>query len=191
MADKTTGLALMREHFQEHQISYLPKGGVKLAYVGHAALTDRLLEADPLWNWEFNAANADGSPVIDKDGGMWIKLTVCGVTRLGYGNAQGKTGGNAMKERIGDALRNAAMRFGAALDLWHKGDLHIEEAATLSEAAIADYLAAIGGAESMEALRSIFVESFKAAGADQLTAKRFANAKDARKLQLELKEKTA
>jgi hypothetical protein len=32
-----------------------------------------------------------------------------------------------MKERIGDALRNAAMRFGAALDLWHKGDLHIEE----------------------------------------------------------------
>jgi hypothetical protein len=29
-----------------------------------------------------------------------------------------------MKERIGDALRNAAMRFGAALDLWHKGDLH-------------------------------------------------------------------
>jgi hypothetical protein len=58
---------------------------------------------------------------------MWIKLTVCGVTRLGYGDAQGKTGGNAMKERIGDALRNAAMRFGAALDLWHKGDLHGDE----------------------------------------------------------------
>ena len=32
-----------------------------------------------------------------------------------------------MKERIGDALRNAAMRFGAALDLWHKGDLHQDE----------------------------------------------------------------
>jgi hypothetical protein len=32
-----------------------------------------------------------------------------------------------MKERIGDALRNAAMRFGAALDLWHKGDLHKDE----------------------------------------------------------------
>jgi hypothetical protein len=31
-----------------------------------------------------------------------------------------------MKEIIGDALRNAAMRFGAALDLWHKGDLHVE-----------------------------------------------------------------
>ena len=34
---------------------------------------------------------------------------------------------DAMKERIGDALRNAAMRFGAALDLWHKGELHVED----------------------------------------------------------------
>ena len=33
-----------------------------------------------------------------------------------------------MKERIGDALRNAAMRYGAALDLWHKGDLHADDA---------------------------------------------------------------
>jgi hypothetical protein len=49
------------------------------------------------------------------------------VTRLGYGNAEGKSGGDAVKEIIGDALRNAAMRFGAALDLWHKGDLHADE----------------------------------------------------------------
>jgi len=33
-----------------------------------------------------------------------------------------------MKELIGDALRNAAMRFGAALDLWHKGgDLYSQD----------------------------------------------------------------
>ena len=38
-----------------------------------------------------------------------------------------KSGGDAMKEIIGDALRNAAMRFGAALDLWHKGELHPDE----------------------------------------------------------------
>ena len=49
------------------------------------------------------------------------------MTRYGYGAADGKTGGDAVKEIIGDALRNAAMRFGAALDLWHKGDLHAEE----------------------------------------------------------------
>jgi hypothetical protein len=90
-------------------------------------LTDRLLDADPNWFWEPLALGPNGLPAIDGDGGMWIKLTVCGVTRLGYGDAQGKTGGDAMKERIGDALRNAAMRFGAALDLWHKGDLHLEE----------------------------------------------------------------
>ena len=35
--------------------------------------------------------------------------------------------GSREKEVIGDALRNAAMRFGAALDLWHKGQLHADE----------------------------------------------------------------
>jgi hypothetical protein len=117
-------LSKLRTPFPENQISYLPKGGVKLAYVGHAALTDRLLDVDPNWTWEPLAYGPDGLPAIDEIGGLWIKLTVCGVTRLGYGDAQGKTGGNAMKERIGDALRNAGMRFGAALDLWHKGELH-------------------------------------------------------------------
>ena len=49
---------------------------------------------------------------------------------MGYGNAepsQYKEVGSREKEVIGDALRNAAMRFGAALELWHKGDLHKEE----------------------------------------------------------------
>lgn len=138
------GLRRLREPFPEHQISLLPKptkrdapkgkcpecGGwhglpaVHLNYVGHAALTDRLLECDEEWTWEPVAFGPDGLPLIDQQGGMWIRLTVCGVTRLGYGDAQGKAGPDAMKERIGDALRNAAMRFGAALDLWHKGDLH-------------------------------------------------------------------
>jgi hypothetical protein len=147
MTEPITGLALLRVPFLPNQISKLPKpfskdspkqnckecGGyhgmpaMHLDYVGHAALTDRLLEADPAWSWEPLSLGPDGLPAIDREGGMWIKLTVCGVTRLGYGDAQGKTGGNAMKERIGDALRNAAMRFGAALDLWHKGDLHAEE----------------------------------------------------------------
>lgn len=127
----TEGLAKLREQFPAHQISVFPKNAGQragLRYVGHAALTDRLLDADPAWAWEPLSVDDRGLPVIDDDGGMWIRLTVCGVTRLGYGDAQGKTGGNAMKERIGDALRNAAMRFGAALDLWHKGELHIEEA---------------------------------------------------------------
>jgi len=144
---KPTGLALLREPFPPNQISKLPKpikrdapkgkchecGGwhglpaVHLDYVGHAALTARLLDADPAWTWEPVGLDERGMPALDRDGGLWIKLTVCGVSRLGYGDAQGKTGPDAMKERIGDALRNAAMRFGAALDLWHKGDLYAHE----------------------------------------------------------------
>jgi hypothetical protein len=147
-------LKMLRKPFEAHQISKLPKptkaqtdevknnfkAGIRcdicgawhhpkvvhLDYVGHAALTDRLLDVDPGWSWEPLATDEKGLPAIDKDGGLWIKLTICGVTRLGYGDAQGKTGGDAMKERIGDALRNAAMRFGAALDLWHKGVLHLD-----------------------------------------------------------------
>ena len=149
------GLAKLREPFDPKLISKLPKPtkaqtdevksdrttGIKctqcgtwhhrnvvhLDYVGHAALTDRLLDADPEWNWEPVKTNDDGTPALDQNGGMWIKLTVCGVTRLGYGDAQDKTGANAVKERIGDALRNAAMRFGAALDLWSKVDIHFDE----------------------------------------------------------------
>ena len=149
-------LALLRKPFPDHHISKLPKetraqidarkndknlmvwkcgvcGGahhknaVHLDYVGHAALTDRLLETDPEWSWEPVAFDATGLPALDKNGGLWIRLTVLGVTRLGYGDAEGKQGGNAVKEAIGDALRNAAMRFGAALDLWHKGDLHADD----------------------------------------------------------------
>lgn len=141
------GLAQLLEPFQPHEILKLPKpykkdspkgkcsecGGfhglpaVHLDYVGHAALTKRLLMVDPRWNWEPLALTPEGLPLLDRNGGLWIKLTVCGVTRLGYGHADGKAGGDAIKEAVGDALRNSAMRFGAALDLWHKGDLYDAE----------------------------------------------------------------
>lgn len=94
-----------------------------LDYVGHAELTGRLLETDPLWTWEPMAFDQDGLPKFDPNGGLWIRLTVAGHTRLGYGDSQGKTGPNAVKEAIGDALRNAGMRFGAALALWSKTDM--------------------------------------------------------------------
>lgn len=87
-------------------------------YVGHAEITDRLLAVDPTWNWEPVAWDERGLPRVDNDGGLWIRLTVAGMTRLGYGNADGKKGADALKVAIGDALRNAAMRFGVALDLW-------------------------------------------------------------------------
>ncbi len=157
MTAKVDPLAKLREPFAANHISKLPKPtkaqteavradfkkGVRckdcgawhhpevvhLDYVGHAAVTDRLLDVDPQWSWEPVAFTEQGLPAFDQSGGLWIKLTVCGVTRLGYGHAAGKQNqdpGAREKEVIGDALRNAGMRFGMALDLWHKGQLHAE-----------------------------------------------------------------
>lgn len=108
---------------------------VDLAYVGHAEATNRLLNVDPAWSWEPVAFDASGLPQFDSLGGLWIRLTVCGVTRLGYGHAQGKKGGDAIKEIIGDAVRNAGMRFGMALDLWTSSDLEIAEGGPKEDAA--------------------------------------------------------
>lgn len=144
---KIDALTKMREAFPSNQISLLPKPYKKdserglcpvchtyhglpaahLDYVGHAAITLRLLEADPLWSWEPMAVTPEGLPAFDKDGCLWIKLTVGGVTRIGFGSAVAKANqevGARVKEVIGDALRNGSMRFGAALELWHKGDLY-------------------------------------------------------------------
>jgi hypothetical protein len=116
------GLKKLREPFPASQIGKLPKGGVYLDFVGHGYLNQRFLDVDPLWNWEPFATDDQGLPRLDEFGGLWIRLSICGVTRIGYGDASGKKGPNAVKEAIGDALRNAGMRFGAALDLWCKGD---------------------------------------------------------------------
>lgn len=111
---------------------YMTDAHIHLDYVGHAAVTDRLLQVDPEWTWEPMASNEHGFPVFDSNGGLWIKLTVGGVTRPGYG----EPGNTGPKEAIGDALRNAAMRFGVALDLWSKSDLSeapAEEAEPVSQ----------------------------------------------------------
>lgn len=96
---------------------------VHLSYVGHAGLTMRLNEVvTPAgWDWEPLALDPQGLPLIS-NGGMWIRLTIGGISKLGFGDAQGKTGPNAVKEMIGDALRNAGMRFGIATYLWSKSD---------------------------------------------------------------------
>lgn len=107
----------LRKPFPPESVGRLPKGGAMLDYVGHAAVTDRLLTVDPEWSWEPFALGPDGLPAPDREGNLWIRLTVCGVTRIGVGD------GKNAKERIGDAIRNAAMRFGVALDLWAKENL--------------------------------------------------------------------
>jgi hypothetical protein len=111
--------------------SFISPQHIHLDYVGHAETTSILLDADPGWFWEPMALGEDGLPKFDDTKGLWIRLTVCGVTRIGYGTAENAFGnkarGDLVKEVIGDAIRNAAMRFGVALDLWAKSDLHRDE----------------------------------------------------------------
>ncbi len=125
----------LRKPFPASAVGKLPrktKDGrtIYLDYVGHAAVTDRLLSVDPEWDWEPLAYDDSGLPLFDRNGqgqvvGLWIELTVNDVTRLGYGSVTASSF-DAEKQLIGDAIRNAAMRFGVALDLWTKADLESE-----------------------------------------------------------------
>ena len=135
----------LRKPFDKNEINQIPRKNnktgatVKLDYVGHAAVTDRLIEVDPSWSWEPMGRMPSGAPVIDVDEfnrpiGMWIYLTVCGVTRPGYGYVDQPAkhpdkplteANESTKQIISDAIRNAAMRFGVALDLWRKEDKHV------------------------------------------------------------------
>ena len=96
----------LRSPFPAESVGKLPKGGMLLDYVGHAAVTDRLLTVDPHWSWEPMAVGADGLPALDRSGNLWIRLTICGVTRIGVGD------GKSAKECIGDAItqRRHALR---------------------------------------------------------------------------------
>lgn len=180
-APAASGLALLRQPVPEHLISPLPKGTKAqnecpahekvtckvcggwhhpkvrhLDYVGHAAATHLLLDADPKWDWRPLAYDADGLPKFDDSGGLWIKLTVCGVSRLGYGHADRKAhmdAGAREKEVIGDALRNAGMRFGLALELWSKADIHAS-ADTERDQWVGDWIAKINSAANVGALKA-------------------------------------
>ena len=118
--------AILRKQFPPEQIGKSPRSGIQLDYVGHADVTSRLIEAIRSGPGNRAAIDQQGMPVYDLAGngnpvGLWIKLTIAGVTRLGYGSVPDNQR-DAVKVLIGDALRNAAMRFGVAVDLWAKGD---------------------------------------------------------------------
>lgn len=110
----------------EDLVCQLPRGGTMLSYVGHADVTRALIETDPEWSWEPMATDDHGRPVLERDEqgrpvGLWAWLTVCGVRRPAYGSC--KPGApEAIKELIGDSLRNGAMRHGFCGGLWSRAD---------------------------------------------------------------------
>ena len=109
----------LRAPFANDLIETRTIAGRSISYLNHAIVTDRLIQVDPNWSWEPMGINLDGTPVIDGVGGLWIRLTICESTRIGYGASDAhQKGADAIKSAISDAIKNAAMRFGVALDLW-------------------------------------------------------------------------
>lgn len=102
---------------------------VHLDYVGHAAVCDRLLDVDPEWVWvpDRDEHGRWDVQVYGNDAVLTGTLTVAGVTRPCVGTANAKAF-DLHKQLQSDAIRNGAMRFGVALDLWSKEDLHAAEA---------------------------------------------------------------
>lgn len=112
--------AKLRAPFKTDLIEQKTMGNRSYSYVNHAIVTDRLIEVDPAWYWAPLATDpANGMPQLDEHNGLWIRLTVLGVSRIGYGASEPhQKGADAVKTAISDAIKNAAMRFGVALDLW-------------------------------------------------------------------------
>ena len=103
-------------------IERLPKGGTTLDFIGHARITQWLLEVDPLWTIEPVAFDEAGLPARVKHGnmvqaGFW--MTVCGHRRYCIGSVEERKQ-DIGKELISDGIRNGAMRLGFALNLWSK-----------------------------------------------------------------------
>jgi len=138
----------------------LTEAHTDLAYVGHADVTERLDLVDPEWSWTprstqipddmLDSLTRHGDmatmerlisaypPKYDNDGGMWIEMTIHNddgeaIRRIGYGDAPGKRGSSAIKEIIGDAIRNAAMRYGVARYLWSRSEIALATAGRPAE----------------------------------------------------------
>lgn len=100
---------------------------IHLSYIGWAAVVDRLLEVDPLWEWRPYATDELGLPAYRQslngtEVELWITLTVAGVTKVGVGVVD-KSADDLAKKLVSDALKNAANKFGVALYLWTKDEL--------------------------------------------------------------------
>lgn len=101
---------------------YITTEHIHLDYVGHADITEALCRLDPHWTMEPMALTPEGLPFIASRSNtleLWVRLTVHGQERIGVGTAPARKD-DAMKEVWGDALRNAAMRFGLGVRLWSK-----------------------------------------------------------------------
>jgi hypothetical protein len=153
-------------------------GGPALTYLGHSDTSRALTECDPFWTWEPMGYEANGTPALERDDkgnpvGLWAWLTVCGVRRPCYGSClPGKN--EAVKELIGDAIRNGAMRgFGVAGGLWSKAD-RPDENAPVDDAHVQGLIdAATEAGLSPEDARAILREVAGVSSSREVPAKRY------------------
>jgi hypothetical protein len=115
---------------EKRHVSKIKRGsGLELDYVDHATVTRMLIDIDPLWTWRPFAYTEFGAPLIDTDESgnpraLWVSMTVRGRTIPAVGTIErpgSKNYGDSLKELIGDAIRNGAMRFGVCGGLWARG----------------------------------------------------------------------
>lgn len=141
---KTDPWEALRKPFPAERILKLPATNKRpeLDYVSHADVTDRLLQVDPSWSWEWGVNDPqtglpskalsliredrivegrDGREFTTSEWSLWMALTVNGVTRRDVGYAPADKD-EALKHVVSDAIRRCAMRHGVALDLWQKDD---------------------------------------------------------------------
>jgi hypothetical protein len=94
---------------------------------GNPQIVQMILDSFPPKLTDLEIPDNKGGVRVER--GMWIRLIIHDeggneVVMIGFGDAKGKLwGGDALKEIIGDALRNAAMRRGGGLGLWESQDL--------------------------------------------------------------------
>lgn len=104
--------------------------GLALDYVDHATVTRMLIDVDPLWTWHPMGTDMNGAPIVDCDDAgnpraLWIYLEVHGKRIPAVGTIErpgAKNYGDTLKELIGDALRNGALRFGICGSLWARSN---------------------------------------------------------------------
>lgn len=104
-------------------LSKLPKGKVDLDYMGHADITLALISIDPFYDYGW-LTHPDGTMLIQDRGRRlvlegWVK--VHGHVHRCVGTCEANKF-EPEKELIGDLLRNGAMRFGFATQLWSKAE---------------------------------------------------------------------
>lgn len=126
----------------KQHVSKIKRGsGLELDYVDHATVTRMLIDIDPLWTWNPMGYTQDGAPLVDMDDNgnpraLWINMRVRGRSIPAVGTIErpgSKNYGDALKELIGDAIRNGAMRFGVCGGLWARGKWDNPQTAALSE----------------------------------------------------------